>query len=151
MAQFDLARFLPFRMARLAEALGREMAPIYRGALGLTRPEWRVLAHLGAGGAQSQRDLIALTAMDKVKVSRAVAGLEDRGWIARTPDPEDRRISRLTLTEAGQDTFAALAPRMLEGEARLLSRLPEETRSLLIWALDEAEKAYDLTPAPPED
>ncbi|CAM3930054.1 MarR family winged helix-turn-helix transcriptional regulator [Nocardioides zeicaulis] len=32
--------------------------------------------------------------------------LEDRGWVARTPDPTDRRATVLTLTDEGRDLVA---------------------------------------------
>lgn len=74
---FRLSGFVPFRVNRLAERLTRDVLPVYRDSYGLTRPEWSVLAHLGACVANSARDLVGLTALDKVQVSRAVAQLEN--------------------------------------------------------------------------
>ena len=45
-----------------------------------------------------------------------VDGLEERGWVARTPDPTDRRASVLTLTADGLDLVARV-----EGVRRLAS------------------------------
>ena len=45
-----------------------------------------------------------------------VDGLEERGWVARTPDPTDRRATVLTLTDDG----AALVAR-IEDVRRLAS------------------------------
>jgi DNA-binding MarR family transcriptional regulator len=46
--------------------------------------------------------------MHKTKVSRAVAGLERRGWLARDSDAADRRVARLALTPAGRAALADL-------------------------------------------
>jgi DNA-binding MarR family transcriptional regulator len=45
-----------------------------------------------------------------------VDGLEARGWVARTPDPTDRRATVLTLTVDGRDLVARV-----EGVRRLAS------------------------------
>ncbi|MEA5454102.1 MarR family transcriptional regulator [Sinomonas sp. JGH33] len=41
-------------------------------------------------------------------LSRHVAELEERGLVARRPDPEDRRAQLLELTEAGKAKLAAV-------------------------------------------
>jgi DNA-binding MarR family transcriptional regulator len=53
-------------------------------------------------------------------VSARLAELETRGLIARHPDPDDRRVARLTLTERGQRTLAEIAQAWITTtEARL--------------------------------
>ncbi|MDO5657371.1 MAG: MarR family transcriptional regulator [Paracoccus sp. (in: a-proteobacteria)] len=141
---FDLARFTPFRLARIAEHLGSEVSAVYRARHGIGRAEWRVLAHLGANGANTARDLQGLTAMDKVKVSRAVAALEARGWLRRRLDETDRRISHLTLTEQGQAVFAGLAPAMLRAEARAIDGLDGAQKARLGEMLDDLERIFGL-------
>lgn len=143
MARFDLARFLPFRINRLAERLSRAMIPIYRDGYGLSRAEWRVLAHLGAEGAATASALVALTGMDKVKISRAISALEDRALIARATDATDRRVNRLDLTPAGRATLDDLTPKMIAGEAAALAQLTEEQRQRLAAALDDLEAILD--------
>ncbi len=97
----DLESFLPYRLNRLADAVSREFSKIYRERYGLTRPEWRTLATLGQFGIMTATQIGAHSAMHKTKVSRAVAELEKRRWLTRTPAPTDRRIEHLTLTKAG--------------------------------------------------
>lgn len=139
MDRFDLACFLPFRINRLADRLSRAMIPIYRDGYGLNRAEWRVLAHLGAEGAATASALVTLTGMDKVKISRAIAALEDRGWIARAPDAADRRVNRLDLTPEGRAILDELTPKMIAGERAALSRLTPEQHRRLAAALDDLE------------
>ena len=47
----------------------------------------------------------AHSAMHKTKVSRAVAELEKRKWLTRTPDAADRRVEHLALTKAGAAAY----------------------------------------------
>ncbi|MFB2594466.1 MarR family winged helix-turn-helix transcriptional regulator [Paracoccus sp. p4-l81] len=142
MDNFDLGRFLPFRLNRLAERLSRAMIPIYRDGFGMTRAEWRVLAHLRTEGAATASALVVLTAMDKVKISRAIAALEGRGWIARAADPADRRVNHLHLTTAGRAVLDALTPQMVAGEQAALSRLSDDQRRRIAAALDDLEAAF---------
>lgn len=141
---FRLSEFLPFRINRLAERLTRDIMPIYREAYGLGRPEWRVLAHLGACGANSARTLVTLTALDKVQVSRAVAGLEQRGWLERTVDSADRRINTLRLTPAGQEAFNTLMPRMMARQDEVLEPLDDVERVAIETSLAALEKALGI-------
>lgn len=69
-------------------------------------------------------------------VTRAVAPLHDRGWVARRRDPADRRQVLLTLTPLG----AALAERL---EARtvgiydsVLAEIPAGRRAAVLDAMD---------------
>jgi DNA-binding MarR family transcriptional regulator len=77
-----------------------------------------------------RRESITLSALaeavmaDKGQVSRAVRELEERGFVARTPDPADGRSSLLSPTELGLERLAA-------------ARAPQE--STLISALDSWE------------
>lgn len=143
--RFDLARFMPFRLARIAEHLGSEVSAVYRARFGLSRAEWRLLAHLGANGPNTARDLQGLTAMDKVKVSRAVAALEARGWLGRCVDPNDRRVSHLALTAEGQAVFDGLAPDMLRAEAQAVAGLDAVRAARLAQMLDDLEGLFGIT------
>ncbi|MGN6143261.1 MAG: MarR family winged helix-turn-helix transcriptional regulator [Mesorhizobium sp.] len=106
----ELESFLPYRLYRLADLVSREFAAVYKGRLGLTRPEWRVLAGLGQHGSLTAKMLGEQSAMHKTKVSRAVAELERRRWLTRMPDANDRRIEHLTLTKAGLAAYGEMVP-----------------------------------------
>src|SRR4029079_18249076 len=61
----------------------------------------------------------ARTHMHKTKVSRAVAQLERRKYLARRANRADLREAFLTLTPAGRAVYEELAPRALEFTERL--------------------------------
>jgi DNA-binding MarR family transcriptional regulator len=115
----ELESFLPYRLYRLADLVSREFAAVYKDRLGLTRPEWRVLAGLGQHGMLTAKLLGEQSAMHKTKVSRAVAELERRRWLARTPDANDRRIEHLALTKAGLAAYGEMVPLAKAFERRL--------------------------------
>lgn len=106
----ELESFLPYRLNRLADAVSREFAAIYRERYGLTRPEWRLLATLGQYGTMTATEIGRHSAMHKTKVSRAVSALEKRRWIVRASNETDRRVEHLKLTTAGGEAYRVLVP-----------------------------------------
>jgi DNA-binding MarR family transcriptional regulator len=144
----ELENFLPYRLYHLADLVSREFAEIYKGRLGLTRPEWRVLAGLGQHGTMTASALGKQSAMHKTKVSRAVAELERRHWLTRKPDESDRRIEHLTLTKAGLAAYAEMVPLAKSFERELLERIKERDRMALRDSLVALETAMDAVVGP---
>lgn len=59
-----------------------------------------IIQHL-VDGPRSVTDLAARMGVTQQAASKSVADLEARGYVARLPDPDDRRARRVTLTERG--------------------------------------------------
>jgi len=137
----ELESFLPYRLYRLADAVSREFSTIYRDRHGLTRPEWRTLSGLGQHGAMTATALGEQSAMHKTKVSRAVAELERRRWLTRTPDENDRRVEHLALTKAGLAAYREMVPLAKAFETELLGRLSEEERMAVVSGAAALERA----------
>ena len=136
-----LEQFLPYRLNRLADTVSREFSQLYRDRLGISRPEWRTLATLGEFGIMRATEIGAHSAMHKTKVSRAVAALEERKWLLRTPDEKDRRVERLELTKAGHSAYQDMAPIALAFQADLLERLGGADAETLLRAVDRLERS----------
>ncbi|MDX8525749.1 MarR family transcriptional regulator [Mesorhizobium sp. MSK_1335] len=127
----ELESFLPYRLYRLADTVSREFSKIYKDRHGLTRPEWRTLSGLGERGTMTATELGEQSAMHKTKVSRAVAELERRRWLTRTPDETDRRVEHLALTKAGLTAYREMVPLAKAFEQDLLARLSAEERTAI--------------------
>ena len=124
---FDLDAFLPYQLAVLAGRMSRGFAQVYADRFGLTVPEWRVVAHLSQAQAPlSVREIHARVDMDKSKVSRAAARLEDRGYVEKRTNPADRRLVELTLSDRGRAVVEQINPMALAFEAEALSALSDE-------------------------
>lgn len=126
-----LERFLPYRLSVLSNRLSRSIAAVYARRFRLTIPEWRVMAVLGRFGPMSAIGISERTAMDKVRVSRAVARLIAAGRVARSIDSADRRRSVLDLTARGRAVYTEIVPLALAAEARLVSTLTPAERAAL--------------------
>src|SRR5690606_39821990 len=112
----------------------------YRAEFGLSIPEWRVLAHLAGGDAVSVREIHARVDMDKSKVSRAAARLEQAGLIEKRGHAGDRRLLDMRLTAKGQELMARIVPIADAYQEELLARLGAEAepfRAALLRILEE--------------
>lgn len=141
-ARFDLEGFLPYLLNQAAEATSRAFQAVYRDRYGMTRTQWRVLAHLGQFGAMTARDICARSHIEKTKVSRAVAALEGDGMLGRAPSPEDGRAEILSLTEKGRAAYAELGELALAHDRALRGAVGLEASA----ALDEMLRRLVDTP-----
>ena len=89
------------------------------------------MAVLGRYGAMTANSVVERTAMDKVRVSRAVARLLAHQRITRRTDPNDRRRAILDLTPEGRAVYGKVVPMVLAVEEELLSDLSGEERTRL--------------------
>jgi DNA-binding MarR family transcriptional regulator len=130
-AAFALELFLPYRLSVLTNTMSRAFARRYGERFGLSIPEWRVMAVLGRFAPLSANEVAERTAMDKVRVSRAVAKLMKTGLVDRATDTGDRRRSALKLSRAGKRMHEGIIPMARQIEAALLGGLPTEERAAL--------------------
>ncbi|MBU2587734.1 MAG: MarR family winged helix-turn-helix transcriptional regulator [Alphaproteobacteria bacterium] len=127
----QLAGFLPYQLSVASNAVSSLIAERYRKRFGLKIPEWRVMAVLGDAGTMTQRNLTAATVMDKVAVNRAVKVLEERGLIARVPNPGDGRSHLLALTGEGRAIHAEVMPLAKATEQELIAGLAPGEEAML--------------------
>jgi DNA-binding MarR family transcriptional regulator len=104
-------------------------------ALGLTRAQWRVLVHLGPRQGINQTSLAEILELDNVTLSRHIDRLERDGWLARRPDPNDRRAWLLYLSEASRPTLAKMEALAAETQAAALADLSPEQLALFVETL----------------
>ncbi|MFN3282134.1 MAG: MarR family winged helix-turn-helix transcriptional regulator [Tabrizicola sp.] len=140
-SDFDLQDFLPYLLNQAAEATSRGFQAAYRDRYGFTRTQWRVLANLGKFGAMTARDICAISHIEKTKVSRAVAALEQAGMLARAPSPTDGRAELLSLTDRGRAVFADLGRLALAFDRQLRALLGEADAGQLVALLRRLAEA----------
>jgi DNA-binding MarR family transcriptional regulator len=132
----QLEEFLPHRLNVLSSLVSEALTRVY-GSYHLGIPEWRVLVTLGETEAMTAKAIGARTHMHKTKVSRAVAQLEARKFLARRANRADLREAFLTLTPAGRLVYEELAPRALEFMDRLLAVVAPADRPAFDRAMRE--------------
>jgi DNA-binding MarR family transcriptional regulator len=105
-------------VVRLPGALDRQLL---RDS-GLSHFEYQVLAGLSESPDRTMRmsDLAAFAEGSLPRLSQVVARLERRGWVRRTPDPNDGRATLAGLTEDGLAKVVDAAPGHVECVRRLV-------------------------------
>ncbi|PWC56615.1 MarR family winged helix-turn-helix transcriptional regulator [Azospirillum sp. TSO22-1] len=127
----ELGRFLPYRLSVVSNLVSKAFARRYEAAFGLSIPEWRVMAVLGRYAPASSADICARTAMDKAKVSRAVARLVAGGLVSRKDNPLDQRQNVLALSRKGRGVYQQIVPLARAMEREVLETLSaDEVRQL---------------------
>lgn len=93
------------------------------------------LVHQGDG--LSQTALAEKMNIRPQSLSEALSKMEERGWIRRTPNPQDKRGTLVYLTEDGRAQEAQLAEQRRQTADSLLSSLDESEKETLSALLDK--------------
>jgi DNA-binding MarR family transcriptional regulator len=118
---------------RLAQAAADRIAREH----GLTMQQWELLARLRrAGGAVDLRELCCSIGVAPPTLTALLDAAEERGFILRSPHPDDRRRRRVALTPAGDTALAATPHLGREVGRRMTAGFSEDERTLLAGLLD---------------
>lgn len=109
--------------------------------------EARVLYELAHHETTTAKELAAELDLDPGYLSRILQRFRKGGIIAAKPEPDDRRQTRLSLTEAGQRAFATINARSRAQIRALLDPLAPADRERLTEAMDTIERCL-AAPAP---
>ncbi len=141
----QLSDYFPYQLSTLDTAVSRSMSQLYSGRFDLNRHEWRVMAALGNNKAMTAKEIGMHCNLEKMQVSRTVSRLKDSDLILQQEDNDDRRYTRLSLTEKGKVIYRKLVPLLLAREAFILSALSaDELSQLLILMNKIGQKAQEL-------
>lgn len=136
-----LEEFLPFRLSVLSNRISSAVAKLYESRFDLKLPEWRIMAILGRNPNLTASQIVDISQMDKVAISRAVKRLVAMGRLTATDDPDDARRQRLNLSEAGRKIYEQIVPLALGVEEKLLARMSEDERAALQDAITRLSQA----------
>jgi DNA-binding MarR family transcriptional regulator len=127
----------PLRLGARIVRLERFLARRIRADLeevGLNEGEVNVLAALRRAGPPYEltpTELYQGLLLSSGAMTNRIDRLETAGYVQRIPDEEDRRRTRVALTEAGRETIDRAMDRHLEGLDQLFAALPVADRAAL--------------------
>jgi len=102
---------------------------------GGTRPAWLILLALKQQRYRTQQDLAAAVGIEGPTLTHHLDAMQKTGVIARERDPDDRRVVRVELTDAGEELFLRLAQAAIGFDQRVREgvsdRELESVRSVL--------------------
>lgn len=119
---YDHNQSLGYLTGIASRLLNNMLATRFKAAgIDMTSEQWGAIIILLNDGAMTQGQLGERLRLEKSSVSRLTDGLEKRGWIARTIDPNDSRQRLLTPTPNALDMaeHCATIARAIHEQAQL--------------------------------
>ena len=110
----------------------RQYRDLREGAHDLTHMEIKVMGFFARRPGATQRDLVSHSGKDKAQLARLIQGLRQRALLDAQPDEQDKRVTRLQLSESGKSLFGEV-----EAQGQRIARLAirglshEEQQTLL--------------------
>lgn len=111
-------------------AADRARRPAICAELGISEAQAEVLVRLDPEAPTAMCRIAERIGCDPSNVTGIVRRLEARGLVERRPDPADRRIRKLVLTEAGRRLRRRLSDRLAEAPP-IVARLAAPDREAL--------------------
>ena len=105
------------------------------GRIDTTRGQGRILAALKLKDGIATRELAYVLGIRVPSLNEALSKLENAGHIVREPDPRDRRVQLITLTDSGRALTGQLGEGEPEGD-NIFEVLTEQERANLNDYLD---------------
>jgi DNA-binding MarR family transcriptional regulator len=128
--EFVIDDSLGYLVNRVARSFAQALADEIR-AHGVGIGQWAVLLFLWARDGMSQAELARVVAIEPPTMVRTIDRMVRDGLVTRAPDPADRRISRIYLTDRGRALRDELVPKALAVNEANLARLTQaEGRTL---------------------
>jgi len=136
-------------VAFLLAQLGHHAATLFAeqvAAIELSPPQAGILRAIAAEPGRSQQALSAQLGMLPSRIVVYVDELEERGYVERRRNPDDRRLHALHLTAAGKRLMRKLSELAHQHELRLTAALDPEQYSALRALLSTVAREQGLKP-----
>jgi len=92
----------------------------------ITFMQWLALVKLKDGFAETASDLCRTLSHDNGAITRMLDQLESRGFVERERSLQDRRVVKLSITDAGRAKLAELTPPFIENLNKALEPFSAE-------------------------
>ncbi len=125
-----------FKLVRVVNLTARPFAESIGRANRLTLNEWRVTLVLASHPGAAAQEVALHTGLDKMTVSRALAGLARHGRLVKKIDAADKRRTCLWLSAAGQRVYEKIGIGGKAREAQLFSAVGRGDQEHLSRTLD---------------
>lgn len=155
---------LAYKVAMLASDLSDSLACVY-APYQLSMPQWRIMATLaekkfapftscalkGAphviaseqksapplkAGFLNAKEIVKATRLDKVKVTRALQAMEQKGFIEKQQNSQDGRLIDVRLTSQGLDVFNAISVLVEQWQKETLQPITDDEYKIFIKVIE---------------
>jgi len=142
----DYQRSFGFLLYDAARLLRRDFDRRAR-AIGLTRAQWSVLAHLSRNEGISQAGLADILDIEPITLARLLDKLEEAGWVERRPHATDRRVYTLYITAKAWPLIAQIRALAAETREVALAGVSPQEQARLVEVLTRVRANLSLRPS----
>jgi DNA-binding MarR family transcriptional regulator len=113
---------------------------------GISMWGYSVLLTLDQSSVRTQAALAEAIGADKTRIIPTLDELQGKGYIERRPDPDDRRVRLLAITDSGRAVKDAVQEEIQRGEERWLATLSAADRRVFLRVLGELSAPLTSSP-----
>ncbi|MFA7128645.1 MAG: MarR family transcriptional regulator [Sphaerochaeta sp.] len=114
--------------------------------LDLTSAEYPFLLFLYRQEGRTQEELSTYLYIDKAATARAIKSLEEKGYVTKQQDQQDKRCNRIYLTEMALQVKDAVRDHIHQWSTYLAQGLDEKTYDLVYTALEAMVARVESNP-----
>jgi DNA-binding MarR family transcriptional regulator len=112
------------QMIRSYDHLQSQVAALLQSH-GLTVPQFEVLSTLATADCTNQQELADRLQVTKGNLVGLIDRLTERKWVERLQVPEDRRVNKVRITEAGKTLIHSVLPEQAGIVEKMMAGLEE--------------------------
>jgi len=142
MEPYRLQSSLGYNLSLAARLQERHFEDALR-TLSLTRITWCILLAVGNENLSRPSDIARFVGIDRTATSRALRQMENAGLVQREDGAEDRRTTKVSLTELGQRRIIEGTVMAMANNAAMREKLSEDEYDALLVLLLKLTKDED--------
>ena len=131
-------------LLKLSSIINRPMRDGVAVRHGLSTNELRVLMCIGGEGPVAGHDISEIMGIPPMNVSRAVAALDDRGWLERVDNDDNRRRRPVSLNDAGWDALGSMIPDVRQIAEQFFATIRKGDRGKLLDMVEKVNGQVEL-------
>jgi DNA-binding MarR family transcriptional regulator len=117
-------------LAQVCQAY-RGLSEEFMDRIGMYRAQAALLCRLFVNNGMTQTEIADQLAVQGATVTNMLQRMEEAGLVTRQRDPDDNRLVRVYLTEAGRQKERAIMAQFLELEGAMFEGIGEQDREKL--------------------
>lgn len=115
---------------------------------GITPEQFAILFFLSKEDGMYQRQLAKISLKDRPNITRLIDILEEKGFVYRKADPDNRRIFKVFITEEGKKQIKEIHPSLLEMQKKAVEGINsaeiETLRKILGKICENMDESFKL-------
>jgi DNA-binding MarR family transcriptional regulator len=136
---------------RILGFAARQAADDWVRSSGLTRQQAFTLGYIERQQDRGvmAREIAEMSGTTAASVASLIQGLEDRGYLTRTPSPKDSRVKLLRVTPAAAQLVDGFGEAMQAAQEHQLDPLSPDEQDQLLALLQRLTRDIEIPDAPP--